>query len=173
RTISPALRRALEVRDRGCRFPGCGLRFTDGHHVEHWADGGETRLDNLILLCGFHHRLVHEGGWRVERWGRGGERRPAFIDPRGGFRMDIELESRRPVELPVEPVEGLVRENRARGVEPDGWSLGPSLPSPPPNSPERSLESPDGPSRRWRPEDARRKIRDRALEALDAAHFGR
>ncbi|MGH7575357.1 MAG: DUF222 domain-containing protein, partial [Longimicrobiales bacterium] len=46
RTISPALRRALEVRDRGCRFPGCELRFTDAHHLRHWADGGETSLRN-------------------------------------------------------------------------------------------------------------------------------
>ena len=51
RTIPPALRRALEVRDRGCRFPGCGLRFTDGHHVRHWAQGGETKLENLLLMC--------------------------------------------------------------------------------------------------------------------------
>ena len=55
RTIPPALRRALEFRDRGCRFPGCGLRFTDAHHVRHWADGGATKLDNLVLLCRFHH----------------------------------------------------------------------------------------------------------------------
>ncbi len=65
RTIPPALRRALESRDRGCRFPGCGLRFTDAHHVRHWADGGETKLDNLVLLCRFHHRLVHEDGYTV------------------------------------------------------------------------------------------------------------
>ena len=51
RTIPPALRRALEYRDRGCRFPGCGLRFTDAHHVRHWADGGETSLGNCALLC--------------------------------------------------------------------------------------------------------------------------
>ena len=54
RTIPPALRRALEIRDRGCRFPGCGRRFTDAHHVKHWADGGETSLDNCLLLCGHH-----------------------------------------------------------------------------------------------------------------------
>ncbi|MEX1258937.1 MAG: HNH endonuclease signature motif containing protein [Gemmatimonadota bacterium] len=51
RTIPPALRRALESRDRGCRFPGCGFRFTDAHHVRHWADGGKTSLANCILLC--------------------------------------------------------------------------------------------------------------------------
>jgi hypothetical protein len=81
RTIPPALRRALERRDRGCRFPGCGLRLCDGHHVEHWADGGETRLDNLVLLCRRHHRAVHEEGFRVEL-GRGGEVRFAWPDGR-------------------------------------------------------------------------------------------
>jgi len=65
RTIPPSVRRALEARDRGCRFPGCGLRFTDAHHVEHWADGGETSLRNVLLLCRRHHRAVHEGGVRV------------------------------------------------------------------------------------------------------------
>ncbi len=64
RAITPALKRALASRDGGCRFPGCThTRFTEGHHVEHWADGGETKLDNLITLCRFHHRLVHEGGF--------------------------------------------------------------------------------------------------------------
>ncbi|MGI9627545.1 MAG: DUF222 domain-containing protein [Longimicrobiales bacterium] len=62
RTIPPSLRRALEARDRGCRFPGCGVRYTDGHHVVHWADGGETNLRNVMLLCPRHHRAVHEGG---------------------------------------------------------------------------------------------------------------
>jgi hypothetical protein len=62
RTVPPALRRALEVRDRGCRFPGCGLRFTDAHHLVHWADGGATSLENTLLLCRRHHRLVHEEG---------------------------------------------------------------------------------------------------------------
>jgi hypothetical protein len=65
RTVPTHVRRALEARDRGCRFPGCGLRFTEGHHVRHWADGGETRLGNLVLLCDRHHRFVHEGGASV------------------------------------------------------------------------------------------------------------
>jgi hypothetical protein len=58
RTISPALRRALHHRDRDCRFPGCGARFTQGHHLRHWAQGGPTTLSNLTLLCRRHHRTV-------------------------------------------------------------------------------------------------------------------
>src|SRR5438309_8885729 len=67
RTIPPALRRALRHRDQGCRFPGCGLRFTQGHHLRHWAHGGPTTLSNLAMLCWRHHRAVHEEGYRVER----------------------------------------------------------------------------------------------------------
>jgi hypothetical protein len=66
RTIPPAIRRALQRRDGGCRFPGCSCsRFVDAHHIVHWADGGETSMDNLVLLCRRHHRLVHEGGFGV------------------------------------------------------------------------------------------------------------
>jgi len=58
------MRRALKARDGGCRFPGCTSdRFCDGHHIGHWQNGGETRLDNLVLLCRHPHRLVHEGGF--------------------------------------------------------------------------------------------------------------
>jgi hypothetical protein len=68
RTIPPALARALDVRDAGrCRFPGCThRRFLDRHHVKHWSNLGETKLDNLMTLCTAHHQLVHEGGWSVE-----------------------------------------------------------------------------------------------------------
>lgn len=63
RSIPPALRRALNARDRGCRFPGCThTRYVDAHHVHHWAHGGETKPSNLVTLCSFHHRKVHEGG---------------------------------------------------------------------------------------------------------------
>lgn len=68
RSVPPAIRRALQARDGGCRFPGCTHdRFVDAHHIKHWADGGSTSIDNLVLLCRRHHRLVHEGGFRVER----------------------------------------------------------------------------------------------------------
>jgi Domain of unknown function (DUF222) len=61
RTISPSLRRALYMRDQTCQFPGCTQRHhTDAHHLKHWADGGETNLENLLRLCRFHHMLVHE-----------------------------------------------------------------------------------------------------------------
>jgi len=68
RAIPPSIRRALRFRDHGCRFPGCtNTHFVDGHHIKHWADGGDTSLDNLVLLCRHHHRLVHEGGYACER----------------------------------------------------------------------------------------------------------
>jgi hypothetical protein len=67
RTIPPALRRALHHRDRGCRFPGCGVWFGQGHHIRHWAQGGPTTLSNLALLCRRHHRAVHEEGYQVDR----------------------------------------------------------------------------------------------------------
>jgi hypothetical protein len=67
RTIPPAIRRALKRRDWGCRFPGCTCsKFVDAHHIRHWADGGETSMDNLVLLCRRHHRLVHEGGFELQ-----------------------------------------------------------------------------------------------------------
>ena len=67
RQIPPAISRALSLRDRGCRFPGCSnTRFLHGHHLRHWLHGGETSLTNLIQLCTAHHHLVHEGGWSVQ-----------------------------------------------------------------------------------------------------------
>jgi hypothetical protein len=81
RTIPPAIRRALNSRDGGCRFPGCThQRYVDAHHIEHWADGGETKLSNLVTLCRLHHRLVHEGEIAVECQPDGGWR---FLHPDG------------------------------------------------------------------------------------------
>ncbi|MFC1611368.1 DUF222 domain-containing protein [Myxococcota bacterium] len=80
RKASGRLRCALWQRDQGCVFPGCAChRFLHAHHVRHWADGGPTHLGNLILLCRFHHRLVHEGGFSVEQTPDG----LRFSDPRG------------------------------------------------------------------------------------------
>ncbi len=69
RIVPERLRLALHVRDRFCRFPGCGVpaHRTEAHHHEHWALGGETNLDNLLLLCGFHHRRHHEGAYRIRK----------------------------------------------------------------------------------------------------------
>ena len=81
RSIPPAIRRALMLRDRGCAFPGCThTSFLHGHHVEHWLHGGETSLENLVMLCTFHHHLVHEGGWTVTA---SGESAFAFHSPVG------------------------------------------------------------------------------------------
>ena len=82
RTVPSALRRALHSRDRGqCQFPGCESRRCDAHHVEHWADGGATRLQNLVLACRFHHRALHEGGFRVVPGDADGQFR--FLRPDG------------------------------------------------------------------------------------------
>ena len=67
RTVPTPIRRASAARDARCRFPGCTARRCDAHHITHWADGGPTSLDNLMLLCRRHHTLVHEGGFAVER----------------------------------------------------------------------------------------------------------
>jgi hypothetical protein len=81
RSIPPAIRRALNARDGGCRFPGCThQRYVDAHHIEHWADGGETKLSNLVTLCRLHHRLVHEGEILIETPPGGGWR---FLHPDG------------------------------------------------------------------------------------------
>ncbi|HEY3196203.1 MAG TPA: DUF222 domain-containing protein [Candidatus Dormibacteraeota bacterium] len=69
RVIPPSMRRALNARDKGCRFPGCDMpvAWCDAHHLKHWADGGPNALWNLLLLCRRHHGLFHEGGWRLEQ----------------------------------------------------------------------------------------------------------
>jgi hypothetical protein len=68
RTVHPSLKRALLARDKHCCFPGCTHdRWVAAHHVKHWANGGETNPANLLLLCSAHHRMVHEGGFRIEK----------------------------------------------------------------------------------------------------------
>ncbi|HVL57008.1 MAG TPA: DUF222 domain-containing protein [Burkholderiaceae bacterium] len=92
RSIPPAIRRALRTRDPCCRFPGCThTRFLDGHHIRHWAHGGETKLSNLVMLCRFHHRQVHEGRIDVQMLddgalrfvGRQGQRLEAAVELAG------------------------------------------------------------------------------------------
>ena len=129
RTVPPAIRRALEFRDRGgCRFPGCGCRFTDAHHIRHWADGGETKLDNLVLLCRRHHRMVHEGGFRVEMTESGedggedgGKSAVRFVCPDGRVIWPVPETPH----LPADPVHELMGENADRGMVPDEWTATP------------------------------------------------
>ncbi len=73
RTPTPAQRRALVLRDRGCVFPGCDTppARAHAHHITHWADGGPTNLQNLALLCSYHHHQVHEGGYALTRHANG------------------------------------------------------------------------------------------------------
>jgi len=130
RTVPPALRRALDCRDGTCRFPGCACRYCDAHHLRHWADGGETKLENLTLLCRRHHRLLHEEGWRVKK-AEGGELR--FYRPGGQFlpRVPVPPELWKDVEGEdlgeaagearwKEPVAALEREQRGLGI--DSWT---------------------------------------------------
>jgi hypothetical protein len=81
RSIPPAIQRALNSRDKGCRFPGCThKKYTDAHHIKHWARGGETKMSNLVTLCRFHHRKVHEGQVVVQVLDDGAIR---FVQPNG------------------------------------------------------------------------------------------
>ncbi|MBY4384588.1 DUF222 domain-containing protein [Rhodococcus fascians] len=80
RTVTAKQKRALTARDHGCAFPGCGkpAAWTEGHHIWHWADGGPTDMNNLVLLCGFHHRLIHHSDWEVFI---GTDQHPWFVPP--------------------------------------------------------------------------------------------
>ena len=81
RHATVALRRALRARDHHCRFPSCtASAHLHAHHIQFWTDDGPTDLDNLVLLCGFHHRLVHHAGWVITHDGRG---HVAFAPPGG------------------------------------------------------------------------------------------
>jgi hypothetical protein len=111
RSIPPAIRRALRSRDAGgCQFPGCTYeKFLDAHHVEHWAQGGKTELSNLVTLCRWHHRLVHEGGIGVQPRRGGGWRffkadgqefAPVRVDPRTYY-LGTEIEDTHRAEGPV------------------------------------------------------------------------
>src|SRR5881296_1750041 len=119
RTIPPALRRALHHRDPGCRFPGCGVRVGQGHHIRHWAQGGPTTLSNLALLCRRHHRAVHEEGYQVERQPNGELR---FRRPDGQLLSQVPP----PATVPTDPVETLRAQNDARGLHIDAQTSRPA-----------------------------------------------
>jgi 5-methylcytosine-specific restriction endonuclease McrA len=113
RTIPPAIRRALQHRDHGCRFPGCGLRLGEGHHIHHWAAGGPTTLSNLTLLCRRHHRTVHEEGYRIVPHTDG---TLEFRRPDGRVVLDAPPAP----EVADDPVDALFAANLAYGVHIDG-----------------------------------------------------
>ena len=112
RTIPPALRRALLHRDKGCRFPGCGGRFHEGHHIRHWAHGGPTTLSNLTLLCRRHHRAVHEEGYQVAREPDGALQ---FRRPDGRLLPEVPP----PAAVPAKPVEALRTSHEVQGLHVD------------------------------------------------------
>ncbi|HKF92556.1 MAG TPA: DUF222 domain-containing protein [Acidimicrobiia bacterium] len=106
RRIPPRLRRAVLARDGVCVFPGCDRPITEIHHRKHWAHGGSTKLTNLDGQCKFHHRLLHEGGWSIERDGTG---RLTFRRPDGTI-----LET---TPIRAEPVDAYIETgNRTRGL---------------------------------------------------------
>jgi 5-methylcytosine-specific restriction endonuclease McrA len=109
RTIPPALRRALHHRDSGCRFPGCSVRFGQGHHIRHWAHGGQTTLANLALLCRRHHRAVHEEGYQLDR-GPNGDLR--FWLPSGQPLPEVPASP----DVPHDPVQAVRARNEAEGI---------------------------------------------------------
>jgi len=117
RSIPPAMRRALRARDQGCRFPGCtARRFLHAHHVVFWSKGGPTALSNLVLVCGAHHRLVHEGGWRLA------------LEPSGRLRVFSPEGTELPAVGKPTPAtgEGLRAAHRRRGlpIGPDSLAFG-------------------------------------------------
>jgi hypothetical protein len=119
RTIPPALRRALHHRDQGCRFPGCGIRFTQGHHLRHWAHGGPTTLSNLALLCRRHHRAVHEEGYQVAR---GPDGALQFRRPDGRPLPEVPPSAK----VPGDPVKALRASHDAQGLRVDARTGCPS-----------------------------------------------
>jgi uncharacterized protein DUF222/HNH endonuclease len=118
RTIPPALRRALEHRDQGCRFPGCNRQFGQGHHIRHWAHGGPTTLSNLAMLCRRHHRAVHEEGFQVERQPNG---ELCFRRPDG----TPLVESPPLPPIPTDPVAVIRERNAADGIHIDAQTSKP------------------------------------------------
>lgn len=108
RVVPAALSRALLLRDRRCTYPGCDSRAADAHHIQHWAQGGETNLDNLTLLCERHHTWVHEGGYQIVR---GEDGSLNFVDPSGEVVPRSDLR-----EVPEDVLELLRAQSSAAGL---------------------------------------------------------
>jgi hypothetical protein len=109
RTVPTALRRAVRLRDNGCRFPGCSNTRVDSHHVVPWSRGGETKLANLVSTCRKHHRYVHELGFRVEVRADGSF---AFFAPAGWEVKPVPD----PLPLRGDPVDALREQNARAGL---------------------------------------------------------
>ena len=128
RTVPTAIKRALNSRDKACVFPGCHhKRFVDAHHIQHWSAGGETSLDNLMLLCSRHHRLVHEGGYRIDRdyQNRWFFKRPdGRAVPNCGYRMQDMIDDG------IDDFSGLLNNPSAEGLltDLDNFAVGASSP---------------------------------------------
>jgi hypothetical protein len=119
------LRRFLNARDRGCRFPGCtNTRWVDAHHIHHWANGGETKPSNLVSLCRFLHRMVHEGGVVIHALDDGAIR---FTHPNGRTFDSVASDHVRPfdwTELPAQHEErGIHINERTAGTRWNGESM--------------------------------------------------
>ena len=118
RTVPRRIGHALRVRDGGCRFPGCGQsRWTDAHHIRHWADGGETSLENLVTLCRYHHRSLHREEYGIEHSKENGTL--IFLDGRGNRMPSTVYPQFRSERSATESVQQLRTEHADRGVEID------------------------------------------------------
>jgi hypothetical protein len=121
RTVSPALRRALKLRDNGCQVPGCcQTSHTDAHHIQHWADGGATSEDNLVTLCRFHHTLIHRELFQVRREADG---RFTFLRSNGSVVPQAPRQ-------PRGDCKAVFGASMKRGVAPSGVTLYPTDPNP-------------------------------------------
>jgi hypothetical protein len=125
RTVNRRLRRALEHRDRCCAVPGCGAtRGLHAHHIRHWEDGGPTELDNLVMLCPYHHRLHHKGGITIT-----GPAHQLTVTDATGRELHPGSLARPPTTPPpdVPPYRG------PTGERADWWWYTPFQPEPPPS----------------------------------------
>jgi predicted restriction endonuclease len=124
--INRRLRRALEHRHPTCAVPGCGAtQGLHAHHIRHWEDGGPTDLDNLVLVCPYHHRMHHKGDITIT-----GPAHDLVVTDREGQRLNGGSLARPPTKPPpaVPPYKGPI------GERADWWWYDPFQPQPPPTN---------------------------------------